>query len=67
MKNKIIEVENENFILNCIKDDKDKNNVAVNLFAVCNANGNNYYAIVAKNNCTGTGVLTLNGTTVANA
>ena len=24
MKNKIIEVENENFILNCIKDDKDK-------------------------------------------
>ncbi len=49
------------------KDDNNKGNVAVNLFAVCNANGNNYYDIVAKNNCTGTGVLTLNGTTVANA
>lgn len=55
--------KNGNFVN---KDAKDKDNVAVNLYAICNANGNNYYDIVSKNNCSGTGVLTLNGATVAN-
>ena len=49
------------------KDANGRTNVGVNLFAICNTNGKNYPEnIVAKNNCLGTGVLTLNGTTIAN-